>query len=222
VRVRSTVFRKRTTRRGKYLGTVLMLACSLALGACASHHKGAGSSNHAKPAAVKGSSPGTPGSVATSSLPATANVASCQTSQLKIAMGPTGAVAGLFGGDVMFTNQGAATCLLNGWPTVVGVTGGGQTTAATPVHITRFGPVSPDMQAVTLSPGATAGFVFSADANGCSQSYATLRISPPGSTQYQQISAWLPYLKSYIPGCSPMNISPAVPQSALPNPAPPA
>jgi hypothetical protein len=112
--------------------------------------------------------------------------------------------------------------LLNGWPAVVGVTSGGQTVAATRVHITQFGPLSSDEQTVTLSPGATAGIAFSANDNGCGQSYATLRVTPPGNTQYQAISAWLPYLNSYVPGCSPMSISAAVPQAALPNPAPPA
>jgi Protein of unknown function (DUF4232) len=217
---RSTFLRYVPTRRRKHLGAVLMLACGLTLGACGSHVTVTGGFKPST-AGAAGSSGGGGGAkpAATGSQPGSPGVAMCQTSQLKIAMGRTGAVAGIFGGDLLFTNQGSAACIVNGWPAVVGVTSGGQTVTATQVHTTQFGPFSADVQSVTLSPGATAEVAFSAAASGCSQSFKTLRVSAPGDTQYQEISGWLPQLRSYVPDCSPMSISPLVPNATLPDPA---
>jgi hypothetical protein len=145
----------------------------------------------------------------------------CRTSQLKIAIGPTGAVAGMSGGDLTFTNTGSADCQLTGWPQLVGVTASGTSNAAVEVHSTQFGPFGGGtVSAVKIAARAAAAVAFIVGANNCPDSYRTLRVTPPGNTQSVEISAWLPQVNTYLPACAPINVSPLVIASQLPNPAP--
>ena len=125
------------------------------------------------------------------------------------------------GGDLTFTNSGSTSCQLAGWPQLVGVTAGGTSNAAVQVHSTQFGPFGGGTAgSVTLPAGATAAVAFIVGANNCSDTYQTLRVTPPGDTQSVEISAWLPQVNTYLPACAPISVSPLVMASQLPNPAP--
>ena len=125
------------------------------------------------------------------------------------------------GGDLTFTNTGSGSCQLAGWPQLVGVTAGGTSNAAVQVHSTQFGPFGGGtVTAVRLPAGARAAVAFIVSANNCSATYQTLRVTPPGNSQSVEISAWLPQVKTYLPACAAISVSPLVMASQLPNPAP--
>jgi hypothetical protein len=125
------------------------------------------------------------------------------------------------GGDLEFTNTASTGCQLTGWPQLVGVTASGTTATAVQVHSTLFGPFNGgSVSAVTIDPGGSAAVAFIVGANNCSASYQKLQVTPPGSTQSVTLSAWLPEIQTYLPACAPINVSPLVMASQLPNPAP--
>src|SRR5258708_17814785 len=83
---------------------------------------------------------------ALTTLPALARSAStepatgtCRIAQLHVWVTRTGAAAGTVGGYLAFTNRGAITCRLSGWPTLTALRPGASTTAVR-VHETMFGP----------------------------------------------------------------------------------
>jgi hypothetical protein len=201
-----------------------IVSIGLAVGACGSPSSGSsGTAKTSVPGAASASdtggsgisSGGSPRAGSASSLPV------CQTPQLKIAIGRTGAVAGMSGGDLEFRNTGRSACQLVGWPAVAGVTASGTMAAAVPVHSTQFGPFNGGtVSAVRLNAGATAGVAFIVGANNCTDTYQSLRVTPPGNTQSVVVSAWLPQVKTYLPACAPINVSPLVIASQLPNPTP--
>lgn len=208
------------------LGAIAVLACGLVLAACGGSGAPARSPGASTPGAstpgAQGSGPGGTPSAAASGSASGSNspgpVSVCQTAQLKIAIGATGAIAGTSGGDLLFKNKGSAACQLVGWPTLVAVTAAGKSDVAVHARTTMFGPFGGVAGAATISPGATAGVAFTVGANNCARSYRTLRVTPPGNTREVVISAWLPQLDSYLPACAPVNVSPVVPLSALQNP----
>jgi hypothetical protein len=107
-----------------------------------------------------------------------------------------------------------------GWPQLVGVTASGATTSAVQVHSTQFGPFNGGtVSAVHVDAGATAAVAFIVGANNCTETYQTLQVTPPGNTQSVVVSAWLPQVKTYLPACAPIDVSPLVVASSLPNPA---
>jgi hypothetical protein len=125
------------------------------------------------------------------------------------------------GGDLEFTNTAGSACQLVGWPLLVGTTSAGASQTAAQVHSTQFGPFnSGKVSAVTIDAGATAGVVFIVGANSCADTYRTLSVTPPGNTQSVVLSAWLPQLNTYLPACAPINVTPLVIASQLPNPTP--
>jgi hypothetical protein len=215
----------RLLRRGSvFIGIV---AVGLAVGACSGPSGTAktsapdaassvGAAHSAAPSGHSAAPTGASGPAANSGA-----VPACQTAQLKIAMGPTGAQAGMSGGDLDFTNTSSSACQLVGWPQLVGVTASGTTATAVQVHSTQFGPFNgTTVSAVRLSAGATAAVVFIVSANNCADTYQTLQVTPPGNTQSVTVSAWLPQIKTYLPACTSIDVSPLVVASTLPNPAP--
>ncbi len=147
----------------------------------------------------------------------------CRTSELKIAIVRGGVAAGTVGGYLGFTNAGRAACHLIGWPTVVAIAATGETSTATQVPTTMFGPVSPAVLNVTIRPGQRADAVFTGHdipagtTDHCPPSWRRLKVTPPGNEQSAVIPAWLPApaLGTYLPACSRIVISQVVPRSAL-------
>jgi Protein of unknown function (DUF4232) len=207
-------------RRAQRLVLISVAAVGLAVGACSSPPTGSAGTSAPRPA-VSGDSASPPASNATAAPAASAgSVPVCQTHNLKIVIGPTGAAAGMSGGDLEFTNTSSTACQLQGWPQLVGVSASGATATAVPVHSTQFGPFNGGtVSAVRLNAGATAGVVFIVGANSCTETYQTLHVTPPGNTGSVVVSAWLPQVKTYLPACAPIDVSPVVLASSLPNPA---
>jgi hypothetical protein len=170
--------------------SIIVLACVLAMAACAGHQATATDSARAAPV--------------------------CRTSQLKITMARSGAATATVGGQIWFTSHASAPCQLTGWPTLVAVTAAGRPAAAIRRLSTMFGPNLTRVPVVTINPAATAEAVFTGGdvpgpgATTCPPPYRQLRITPPGNTQHTVISAWLPYLGAYLPACTPIWISPVV------------
>jgi Protein of unknown function (DUF4232) len=206
----------------RWAAFIVVAAVGLAVGACGGSPSGTtarssvpASASSRRVAGSGSSSPHGDGSAGTAgALPV------CQTAELKIAIGPTGANGGMSGGDLEFTNTSSAPCQLAGWPQVVGVTAAGTSTTAVQVNTTLFGPYSSGAAgAVTINAGAAAAVAFIVGANNCTDSYQTLRVTPPGNTKSVVVSAWLPQVQTYLPACAPINVSPLVIASQLPDPA---
>jgi hypothetical protein len=194
----------------------------LAVGACSSPPHGTGKVSASGTAASGGTGGGTQSAAPSgNSSPQAGALPVCQTSQLKIAIGPTGAAAGMAGGDLEFTNTASAACQLVGWPQLVGVTSSGTSHTSVRVHSTEFGPFNGgQVSPVSIGAGDTAGVAFIVGANNCAATYRTLTVTPPGNTESVKLSAWLPRVQTYLPACAPINVSPLVMASQLPNPAP--
>lgn len=129
------------------------------------------------------------------------------------------------GGYIQFTNRGTTQCQLKGWPTVVAQTVTGRSVTALRVRSTMIGgwvySTSQPPPVVKLAPGASAYAVVEAGdspeapAASCPPSYRTLRVIPPGNTGGVVISAWLSAYTHYLPACSVVNVSAAVPLTQL-------
>ena len=138
-------------------------------------------------------SPGTPGT------PSSASSSACATSQLKISISNTGALARQAGGYLKFTNDSGTLCRISGWPVVIGVTATGNATRLRRLQLTMFGAwhYTAPPPVVNLRPGDSAYAVVAADdqpagANTrCPAPYVRLRVSPPGDSGSVTISAWL-------------------------------
>lgn len=140
----------------------------------------------------------------------TAGLAACAASRLAITLTHTGALGGQAGGYLAFTNKGAGSCQITGWPSVTGVTKSGASGAFAHARSTMFGAwrYSSPAPVITLAPGASAYAVVAADDNpagsapNCPAPYAELRVSAPGSTETTTLSAWLPGADTYLPTCA--------------------
>jgi hypothetical protein len=90
----------------------------------------------------------------------------CPARQLKIRMIYGGPAAGTMGGVLGLTNDGRGPCRLSGWPALVALGPGGQTTAARTLGVFG-GPALTSPPVVTIRSGAQAVAVLSvADAPG--------------------------------------------------------
>ena len=177
----------RAAARGRTatLSTLAAAACGLALTACGGQHA--------------------PGAASSASIGA------CVTSQLKISITNTGALAGQAGGYLKFTNDSRTVCRMSGWPVVLALTATGSATRLRHVQSTMFGAwhYTAPPPVVTLQPGDSAYAVVAADDNAaggnthCPAPYVRLRVSPPGDSENVTISAWLPGAVSYLPAHQP-------------------
>jgi Protein of unknown function (DUF4232) len=194
-------------------------ACGLTLAAC-------GSVNDSPGGAYGGTAPVSPtpvASAAASGSSSSGRVDACVTSQLKVAITHTGALAGQAGGYLRFTNDGAAPCRIGGWPVVTGLTAAGQATILRHAQSTMFGAwhYAPPLPLMTLRPGDSAYAVVAADDQPagaqahCPAPYVRLRVTPPGNSHGALVSAWLPGAGSYLPACTSASGSPTTETSAI-------
>ena len=190
-------------------GFLAVAACGLVITACGSQV-----------------APGAASSADTTMSPSSASAAdtgACVTSQLKISLTNTGALAGQAGGYLKFTNNSGTPCRMTGWPAVTGLTATGQATRLRHMQSSMFGAwhYTAPPPAVTLKPGDSAYAIVAADdkpAGGntrCPAPYARLRVSPPGDSKNVTISAWLPGAVSYLPSCTSSDGSPTAGTSTI-------
>jgi Protein of unknown function (DUF4232) len=206
--------------RSVIFGFLAVAACGLGITACASQPApGAASSSSSS-----SSSATSPANNTTSpSSASAADVGACVTSQLKISLTNTGALAGQAGGYLKFTNNSGTPCRMTGWPAVTGLTASGQATRLRHLQLSMFGAwhYSAPTPVVALQPGDSAYAIVAADdkpagnSNRCPAPYAHLRVSPPGDSGHVTISAWLPGAGSYLPSCTSANGSPTAGTSTM-------
>ena len=155
--------------------------------------------------------PGAASSTDTTLSPGSPSAAgACVTSELKISLTATGALAGQAGGYLKFTNDSGTPCRMSGWPVVTGLTAAGQATRLRRMQSSMFGAwhYTAPPPVVTLRPGNSAYAIVAADdkpAGGnshCPTPYMRLQVSPPGDSENVTISAWLPGAVSYLPACT--------------------
>lgn len=216
---RPTTYRKLTRAavrdRSVTFGFLAVAACGLGITACASQ---------AAPGAASASSATSPANNTTSpSSASAADTGACVTSQLKISLTNTGALAGQAGGYLKFTNNSGTPCRMTGWPAVTGLTATGQATRLRHMQLSMFGAwhYSAPPPVVALQPGDSAYAIVAADdkpagsSTRCPASYTRLRVSPPGDSGNVTISAWLPGAGSYLPSCASANGSPTAGTSTI-------
>jgi hypothetical protein len=202
--------------------TLPAAACALALAAC-------GSTSASGSIPLSASSPPTPASSSTSPKTPSGSAAgaACTTAQLKIALTHTGALAGQAGGYLSFTNDGTTTCQMTGWPTVVAQTAAGSAITLKHAQSTMFGAwqAPSPLPVVKLQPGGSAYAVVAADdepagtSARCPAPFVRLRVSPPGSSASQVVSAYLPGAKTYLPSCTAASGKPSAEASAITTPS---
>ena len=198
--------------RSVTFGFLAVAACGLGITACASQAApGAASSSSATSPANNTTSPAD--NTASPSSASVADTGACVTSQLKISLTNTSALAGQAGGYLKFTNNSGTPCRMTGWPIVTGLTAKGQATQLRHLQSSMFGAwhYSAPSPVVALQPGDSAYAIVAADdkpagsSNRCPAPYARLRVSPPGDSGNVTISAWLPGAGSYLPSCASAN-----------------
>jgi len=152
-----------------------------------------------------------------------ASTGACVTSQLKISIIDTGALAGQAGGYLKFTNDSRTPCRMSGWPVVIALTAAGRASRLRNLQSTMFGAwhyTSPPPR-ITLRPGDSAYAVVAADdqpagvSSRCPAPYVRLQVSPPGDSGNVTISAWLPGAGSYLPACTSADGSPTAGTSTI-------
>jgi uncharacterized protein DUF4232 len=212
-RARSAPYRGliRAAARGRTatVSALAAAACGLVMTACGSQ----GSPGAASPA-TSSTSPGSSSA---------ASVDACATSQLKISMIDTGALAGQAGGYLKFTNDSRTPCRMSDWPAVTGLTAAGKATRLRNLQSTMFGAwhYTAPPPVITVQPGGSAYAVVAADdhpagsSTRCPAPYVRLRVSPPGGSGNVTISAWLPGARSYLPSCSSAKGSPTAGASTI-------
>ncbi len=206
--------RTKAVTRGRTVsfGVLAVVACGLAMTACGSQNPpGAASS-------------ATTSSAGTTMSPSSRSAgAACVTAQLKISLTNTGALAGQAGGYLKFTNDSGIPCRMSGWPAVIGLTAAGQGTRLRRMQSSMFGAwhYTAPSPVITLQPGDSAYAIVAADdkpAAGnsrCPAPYVRLRVSPPGDSGSETLSAWLPGAVSYLPTCRSADGSPTAGTSTI-------
>jgi hypothetical protein len=213
------------------LAAVGVAGCAVTLAACAKPAASSGvTAAGSSPAAASSPVPASPSAsispsdqasptpsavTAASSSPPSSSAAQeagtqeCAGSQIAITLTHTGALGGQAGGYLTFTNKGANTCQITGWPSVTGVSKTGASAVLVHAQSTMFGAwqYSSPAPVVALAPGASAYAVVAADDNpagsatSCPAPYVELRVAAPGSPVATTVSAWLPEADTYLPTC---------------------
>ncbi len=148
--------------------------------------------------------------------PSVSTPAHCQSKQLTVRLGPSGAAAGSTGISVYFTNASRSRCSLDGHPRLEMLTSAGR---GIPTHrgdATTVPPLQPGR--VSLAPGASATFyVGFADSTGYANDHcpssARVAITPP-DTHAPITVAWriAPYRGSIQNlRCGQLAVSPVIP-----------
>ena len=208
--------------RSVIFGFLAVAACGLGITACASQPApGAASSSSSSSSSSSATSPAN--NTTSPSSASAADTSACVTSQLKISLTNTSALAGQAGGYLKFTNNSGTPCRMTGWPVVTGLTAKGQATRLRHLQSSMFGAwhYSAPPPVVALQPGDSAYAIVAADdkpagsSSHCPAPYAPLRISAPGDSGNVTISAWLPGAGSYLPSCASANGSPTAGTSTI-------
>jgi uncharacterized protein DUF4232 len=202
-------------------GFLALAACGLGITACASQATPGAASSATSPTSNSATSPAN-NTVSPSSASA-ADTGACVTSQLKISLTNTSALAGQAGGYLKFTNNSGTPCRMTGWPAVTGLTAKGQATRLRQLQSSMFGAwhYSAPPPVVALQPGDSAYAIVAADdkpagsSTHCPAPYARLRISAPGDSGNVTISAWLPGASTYLPSCASASGSPTAGTSTI-------
>jgi uncharacterized protein DUF4232 len=150
-------------------------------------------------------------------------VSDCRMSHLRISLTRTGAVTGVEGGYLRFTNRSARECRIVGWPTAVAVEATGTTVRAHhAIHGTMLGGWSYRRPLpITLKPGRSAYVVIENGDNPVRNPTKAcptarwLRVAPPGDSRQVTLSAWLPNDRAYLPLCMAYDGSPELDVSAV-------
>jgi hypothetical protein len=214
---RPTTYRKLTRAavrdRSVTFGFLAVAACGLGITACASQAAPGAASSATSPA----------NNTMSPSSASAADTGACVTSQLRISLTNTSALAGQAGGYLKFTNNSGTPCRMTGWPAVTGLTAKGQATRLRQLQSSMFGAwhYSAPPPVVALQPGDSAYAIVAADdkpagsSTHCPAPYARLRVSAPGDSGHVTISAWLPGADSYLPSCASANGSPTAGTSTI-------
>jgi hypothetical protein len=168
--------------------TCAVLACTGAVTGCASSGSsqpgGSGSTGAASPA-TQGTTPGSSNTPAVAA-PSSSSTPACPTSSLQVKQGVGQGYAGGVYVVIDFTNTGASTCTLFGYPGVSLVKG----PPYTQIGLAAKRSTTTPKKLVTLAPGATANALLQiVDAlnypsASCSPTKATaLKIYPPNQTE---------------------------------------
>jgi len=218
-RARPAAYRGLTTAaaRGRTvtLGILAAAACGLVMTACGSENPPSAASSATSSAASPAGTTTSPASPSTDGA--------CATSELKISLTNTGALAGQAGGYLKFTNDSGTPCRMSGWPAVIGLTATGQATRLRRMQSSMFGAwhYTAPPPVVTLRPGGSAYAIVAADDKPagdnthCPAPYVRLRVSPPGNSGGVTISAWLPGAVSFLPACTSAAGSPTAGTSTI-------
>ncbi|MGD0595345.1 MAG: DUF4232 domain-containing protein [Acidimicrobiales bacterium] len=171
----------------------------------------------------------TPAPPTTSTTTTTTTLAaapSCTASELRVRAGRGGAATGNVAAPLLFTNAGASTCRLQGYPVLVGVTSAGGEVAIQAGHGTFFGNLVP----TDLRPGSS-GRLLLAGSDMCVGSPTTsgagqgLRAAPyrwlivelPDGSGAVRVRNRLPCLPLFE---SQLGVEPPLPGTALPGTLP--
>jgi len=146
----------------------------------------------------------------------------CRIGQLRIQPGRSGAAAGSAGQTILFTNVGATTCSLSGYPGVAALdAGSNQVVQARRSLNGMLGgvDVGTAVPVVALSPGQVAsaeiegGDSPTAPATSC-PTYPAFLVTPPGETRSERITAGVAGANGPgFPGCQTISVNPVVPGS---------
>jgi hypothetical protein len=180
-------------KAGRLALTIAALTCAAAVAGCASSgssQPGASGSSAAASPTAQGTTPGssnTPAvAVSSSSSSAPAGPPACPTSSLQVKLGVSQGYAGGVYVVIDFTNTGASTCSLFGYPGVSLVKG----PPYTQIGLAAKRSTTTPKTLVTLAPGATANALLQiVDAlnypsASCGPTKATaLKIYPPNQTE---------------------------------------
>jgi len=176
-------------RAGRLALTAGALICTAAMAGCAS----SGSSQPAASGSTPAASPSAPAATSSSNTPAVvapsssaAGTPACATSALQVKLGSSDGYAGGVYVVIDFTNTGASTCSLFGYPGVSLVKG----PPYTQIGLAAKRSTTTPKKLVTLAPGATANALLQiVDALNypsatCGPTKATaLKIYPPNQTE---------------------------------------
>jgi hypothetical protein len=120
-------------------------------------------------------------------------------------------------------------CLV-GWPTLVALRSTGTSSTARRDREELQGHLMPEhgreditgLPVVILRHGERADAVFGGTDNfdlrgtgRCPSFYRHLRVTPQGNSRSVRLSAWLPWLGGYLPGCWPISVSMVVARSEI-------
>jgi len=176
-------------RAGRPALTIAALTCAAAVAGCASSGSSSQPGASGSTAAASPTAPGssnTPAVTAPSSSSAPAGPPACPTSSLQVKLGVSQGYAGGVYVVIDFTNTGASTCSLFGYPGVSLVKG----PPYTQIGLAAKRSTSTPKKLVTLAPGATANALLQiVDAlnypsASCGPTKATaLKIYPPNQTE---------------------------------------